>query len=128
MEPFARSASSSAAILRASGFNSVTTWSVALTSKILAIYAFTRSTLVNSPLSRPVSRDSVVASIRIGYLLVVELHIDWAFFTPNTNEGEKMRVCLKIFIVTERKSECFQILMKIISSYRLRYILTLINI
>ena len=38
--PLARSASSSAAMLKASGFNSVTQCSVALTSSILAIYAY----------------------------------------------------------------------------------------
>jgi len=81
--PFALSASNSAAMLKASGFNSVIQCNVALTSSIRAIYAYTiqkgdswrpyswdltltRSTLVNSPLSRPVSKDSVVASIKRG--------------------------------------------------------------
>ena len=72
---------------------------------------------MNSPLSRPVSRDSVVASIRIGYLLVVELHVDWALMsTPDTNESDNIRVCLKILILTGKKSEFLQVLKKKISS------------
>lgn len=61
-----------------------------MTSNILATYAFTKSTLVKRPLSKPVSSDSVVTSIRIGYRLAVEeLHVDVAWTTRQNSEERK---------------------------------------
>ena len=64
--PLALSASSWAAMATASGLISVTMLRVPLTSKILAVYALTRSTLVNWSLSSPVTMSSTDAHERLG--------------------------------------------------------------
>lgn len=90
--PFFRSASSVAAMLSASGFNSVTGRSIGLTSSMRKVYARTRSTDEKRPASKPITRSSAVASSRSGYAgIEAMLQSTWA--TTNRYSLTASRQC-----------------------------------